>query len=346
MNISRHVLCDLPGVYSVSVPVIDEKPHILAASEHRGGSCVLIDPRSRQVSTVWKEPGGTMSLVPIDSDRFFAVQKFYAGFDAAASIIAEARAERDGAGPWKVTEQMKLPYLHRLAKVGSGDQTELLACTLCGGKDNVDDWVRPGGVYRISPSKENTQSWKAIPILEGIRRNHGLSVTTLDQTRVALISGIEGIFAITLPGNSTKAWDVKQLVDWDVSDMAVIDWDGDGREEMVTIEPFHGDRFVFYRRDRAGHWQRIHEMTCQLGHSLWAGETFGRKALILGERMGKGQIRLVFPTAEKPSTWQTLVIDSDTGGTNVAVVHATKDQLQFVSANNDNNQVVLYTVER
>ena len=57
-------------------------------------------------------------------------------------------------------------------------------------------------------------------------------------------------------------------------------------------------------------------------------------------------MQLVFPTDASPNTWEHVVVDAGTGGTNVAVLQATERVLQFVSANNDNNQVVLYTVER
>jgi hypothetical protein len=125
-----------------------------------------------------------------------------------------------------------------------------------------------------------------------------------------------------------------------------MDWDNDGEEELMTIEPFHGDRFVFYDRDGAGQWKVIHEMPCLLGHSLWAGNALGRPTIIAGERLGAGRLQLVFPTAENPKGWRSEIVDRDTGGTNVAFLNAAKDSLEFVSANNDRNEVVHYRIER
>lgn len=344
MKVSRQPLCDLPGVYSVSTCRVNNGQCVLAASELRGGSCVLIDPATREVFPVWTSPGGTMSIVPLDGPHLYAVQQFYAGFDAAASVIVEAQADKLN-GHWHVREKLKLPYLHRLAAVGTGEERTLLACTLCAGKASVDDWSKPGGVFRIAPNGSNGSAWKPVPVLEGLRRNHGLSVTRMGGSPVALVSGMEGLFSISLPGGTAAPWTVEQLLDWDVSDMAAIDWDGDEQEELVTIEPFHGDRFVFYKRAVGGHWRRIHEIPCLLGHSLWAGRALGRYAVIAGERMGEGRIQVVFPSADAPAKWAKFAVDTGTGGTNVAVLQATESCLQFVSANNDRNQVLLYSVE-
>jgi hypothetical protein len=286
-----------------------------------------------------------MSIVPVagDAARFFAVQRFYAGFDAAASVVVEA-CDGDGAGPWTVSERLRLPYLHRLAAVSPGPEPILLACTLCAAKANVDDWTQPGGVYRIATARGAEDAWRKTPVIEGLRRNHGYCLANMGGGRAALVASMEGLFSIALPGGARRDWSHEQLLSSDVSDAAAVDWNGDGLEELVTIEPFHGDRYVFYSRDSGGAWRAIHEMPCLLGHSLWAGEALRRKVVILGERLGGGRIQVVFPTADDPKDWPVHVVDRDTGGTNVAVVQATPDALEFVSANNDNNQVVLYRV--
>jgi len=343
MNIERKILSPLAGVYSVSALRGGGRTRVIAASETPGGSCLLLDPEGGEPTTVWKGPGGTMSIVPASPERILAVQQFYAGFDAARSIVAEAVAA-PGSDTWTVREQLKLPFLHRLAGVTPGPNPTLLACTLCASKANVDDWSKPGAVYRIETDPLSPDAWQPKTVIERIHRNHGFSNTTIDGERVALVSGMEGLFAITLPGDRGKAWSYSQLLTTDVSDAAAVDWDGDGTEEIVTIEPFHGHRYVFYKRAKNGAWQIIHEMPCLLGHSLWAGEVLGRKALILGERMGEGRIQIVFPTAGSPSEWEVLIVDRATGGTNVTVLQATDRLLEFVSANNDNNQVVLYRI--
>ena len=315
---------------------------IAAASEARGGACLLLDPDRPDSHRVWNAPGGTMSIVPAGDAHFFAVQQFYAGFDAAASVIVDARGTTPN-GSWEITEKLKLPYLHRLAMVSNRSDPTLLACTLCGGKDHVDDWSKPGAVYRIMTTTTNGGAWRVVPVLEQIRRNHGLAMTQLDGDDVAVIGAMEGLFAITLSDNGGK-WGVRKLLDGDVSDVVALDWDHDGQEELMTIEPFHGDRFVFYKRDNGGKWRALHEMPCRLGHSLWAGRALGRPTIIAGERLGEGRIQLVFPTAGHPNEWERLVVDHGTGGTNVALVAATERSLEFVSANNDRNEVVHYRV--
>ena len=243
-----------------------------------------------------------------------------------------------------MTEKMKLPYLHRLAAATGGVHPVLLASTLCATKTDVDDWSQPGGIYRINTFDSGPDSWQKIPVMEGLHRNHGFSLTKLDGSRIALASGIEGLFSIALPGRKRAAWSCEQILAHDVSDAVLLDWNNDGREELVTIEPFHGSSFVFYERNQGEAWRAVHEIPCLLGHSLWAGEALGRKTIILGERQGAGRVQLVFPNGNNPRSWETVEVARDTGGTNVAVLRATDRALEFVSANNDPNQVVLYRV--
>jgi hypothetical protein len=341
-------LAHLPAVYSVAVLGPAAHPRVLAASEGRDGSCLLIDPANARVEPVWTGPGGTMSLVPLPgaADHFFAVQRFFAGFDAAESGIVDVR---ERAGAWAVTPLMPVPYLHRLGGFADPSGWTLVACSLCAHKDGRDDWSHPGSVYRIATA--GPQAWQKIEVLGGLHRHHGFALTRLGGEPVLLVSSMEGLFQIALPGGSgggagPMPWSHRQLLEHDVSDAVVLDWDGDGEEELVTVEPFHGDRFVFYDRDRAGTWRAIHQMPCSLGHSLWAGRAFDRPALILGERTGAGRIQLVFPTAGAANDWETFTVAEDTGGTNVAVIRANGSELAFVSANNDRNEVVSYRVGR
>jgi hypothetical protein len=341
-------LAPLTAVYSVAVLGPTGRPRILAASEGRNGACLLIDPANAEVQSVWTGPGGTMSLVPLpgEADHFFAVQRFFAGFDAAESGIVDVRAHD---GQWVVTPRVSVPYLHRLGGFADGSSWTLLACSLCSHKEGRDDWSHPGSVYRIATT--GSQAWQKVEVLGGLHRHHGFALTRLGGEPVLLVSSMEGLFQIALPGGPgggagslarTTPWSHRRLLEHDVSDAVVLDWDGDGEEELVTVEPFHGDRFVFYDRDRAGILRPIHERPCSLGHSLWAGRAFDRPALILGERTGAGRILLVFPTAGAPASWETITVAEDTGGTNVAVIRASASELAFVSANNDRNEVVSY----
>jgi hypothetical protein len=362
MNLQRESrrLAPLAAVYSVAVLGPAGRPRVLAASEGRDGACLLIDPATAVAEPVWTGPGGTMSLVPLpgESDHFFAVQRFFAGFDAAESGIVEVRA---GNGPWAVTPRVPVPYLHRLGGFQEKGGWTLLACSLCAHKEGREDWSHPGSVYRIATA--GPQAWQKVEVLGGLHRHHGFAMTRLGGAPVLLVSSMEGLFQIALPGGSDGAaaddpvrgtgrgaaatpWSHRRLLEHDVSDAVVLDWDGDGEEELVTVEPFHGDRFVFYNRDRDGILQAVHEMPCSLGHSLWAGRAFGQPALILGERTGAGRILLVFPTAGPAQGWATLTVAEDTGGTNVAVIGADATELSFVSANNDRNEVVGYRVFR
>ena len=38
-----------------------------------------------------------------------------------------------------------------------------------------------------------------------------------------------------------------RIFDHEVSEFGFVDFDGDGVDEIVTIEPFHGENFVIYK---------------------------------------------------------------------------------------------------
>ena len=67
MQVKKRFLARLPWVYAITTLELEGRTWCLAASELEGGGgdCLLIDPDTGAVHTVWTGPGGVMSLVPI-----------------------------------------------------------------------------------------------------------------------------------------------------------------------------------------------------------------------------------------------------------------------------------------
>ena len=67
---------------------------------------------------------------------------------------------------------------------------------------------------------------------------------TLIDIEVLLIAGSEGLYEVAVPGGADIPWRAERLLDREISDAVTVDLDGDGVEELVTIEGFHGDEIA------------------------------------------------------------------------------------------------------
>lgn len=102
--------------------------------------------------------------------------------------------------------------------------------------------TRQSVCYRITDNFND--KWDRTTILQGITKNHGLFLTDCDEKTFVMISGEEGVFQIEVPEYPEGKWQVKRIMDNEVSDIFLFDIDNDGEKELITIEPFHSDSLV------------------------------------------------------------------------------------------------------
>ena len=93
MKFQKKVLTDMERCYSVTVMPEDKIDYAFFATEGKVGGCVAFDCGTfEQKKTVWEEPGGTMSMVPLGEEKgFLAVQKFYRLYDWEEAELVAAR---------------------------------------------------------------------------------------------------------------------------------------------------------------------------------------------------------------------------------------------------------------
>jgi hypothetical protein len=156
-------------------------------------------------------------------------------------------------------------------------------------------------VYAIPIPASPDGPWELVTIAQGIHRNHGLTVATLDGEAVLLISGDEGVFAwrrsedaahvaspaggVTDPGN----WRGERILESAISEIGVIDIDGDGSDELIAVEPFHGDALATYRHS-AGGWDCVDRQPLSFGHGLSVGTLGGTPVAVVGNRSGSSDL--------------------------------------------------------
>ncbi|MFA5676123.1 MAG: hypothetical protein WDA65_06325 [Christensenellales bacterium] len=339
MRIEKRHLERLSGCYAVSVLKDGGSQKLLFASEERE-PCHIYDADTFLRQTVWDGPGGTMAMVQIpDADgSFLAIQNFFPIFQGKDAAIV--RADRRN-GMWEVKTLLKLPYVHRFDLIPSNGRNYFLGAALCTDKRYTDDWSYPGRVcVGILPEDPNGRI-EIKTLLDGLTKNHGCCPGMWKGRRTTFITSDEGAFAITPPEEFGGAWEVEKIIDRPISDIALCDIDGDGQDEIATIEPFHGGNFLINKFIN-GNWEIVYryDKRAELLHAIWGGKLRNTAAFIGGCR---GFGNKLFMIHYKDGVFKAAIIDKDIGFSNVAVAHG-KDKDIILTANTERGYGTVYIV--
>ncbi|MBM3712489.1 MAG: hypothetical protein FJW56_03515 [Actinobacteria bacterium] len=349
MKIIKNILAKLDGVYAVCNIELFGRLHFLAATEKQG-KCFLFSTPNWKVSVVWQEPGGTMDLKPIGSGKgaFLAIQNFFPVFKAKEARIVYFELENNKDFQWKLRELICLPFVHRIGVVYIDNNPYLIASTFCGDKKDNDDSFTPGAVYIGKMPEKNNEILHLEPIIKNISMNHGFHINVLDNRKIILVSGNEGIFLIFAPENSNLQWEYKCLIDKAVSDIFLFDLDNDGVKEIITIEPFHGDNLLIYKffKDK---FEPIYNMDINSGHALWCGQLNNLQFILLGNRSGKKElffIKVINSDSNRKFNHlklEKIILDEGGGPSQISVTQKAHD-ISILTANNYSGEVVLYNI--
>ena len=313
-----------------------------AAAPDSHGKAVMIDSEKEKEELIWKEPGGTMSFVAIPGKEgeFLSVQNFFPGFDSRHTLLVWCK-RHDELG-WIIKPLLHIPYIHRFDIFRMGRVNYLLVCTLCTNKDNINDWTSPGEVWAgiLPEDPDNTPDMEVI--LGGLTKNHGYCRVVQDGKDYGLAGCDNGIFEIYPPQNTEDSWEIRQIADFPVSDVAVCDIDHDNKLEYMTIEPFHGNRFVIYKRN-GKNFTKIWEYQdgVEFGHVVWGGTFFGMPIFIGGFREGNAELFCVFPDQKQRDKLEKCTLDDGQGPANVCVIHE-EDKVKILTSNHKAGELVLY----
>jgi hypothetical protein len=311
-----------------------QRPSVVCATEDHGPA-VIIDPPYESARTLVPGPGGCMALVS-DPDRpsdLWAVMGCFVGYKFQGGGIYRIR---DG-GP--AEREADLPFAHRIGLVSRGGSRYLVAANLAEDKADAADWSRPGAVHaaEIGGSADRLT---LRPILPGIHRNHGFLVSRLDGRPSVLIGCAEGLLAMDLDSTGPQ-WPVRQVLSQEVSEMGVADLDGDGRDELVTIEPFHGSTLRAYRKS-AGGWAPFWETEVSFGHCALAGTFDARPAVLVSNRSGSKDLVLFLFDGDSPSSPRRVVVEAGAAAANMLVL-PWEGRDRIFSANQAAGEIVMYT---
>ena len=341
MEFQKEHLCHLPCCYAVSPLWQNGRLKYLLATDDIG-PCYCIDAQDHTCETVWEEPGGTMSIIPLPgtNGEFLASQYFLPNFSALhARIVRMRRVD----GQWKQELWMDLPYVHRFDLLHRGGQIYFLGCILSTTTQEQADWSKPGTLVAAPVNGDFAPPAQLETIAAGMSRNHGYFRVEREGYSQAYTACDQGVFRVTPPAQSGQAWTVEQLLDTPSSDVAVCDLDGDGQEELATIEPFHGNQFVIYKKV-GGSYQEIYRYPSPVDflHAIWGGTLCGEPVFLAGCRALDKELFVIRWTGDSP---KATIIERDHGPSNVAVFgDGTTDYI--LTANRQSDEGAIFTVRK
>lgn len=338
MKITKHSLGHLPFCYATNHVYENGNLKFLFAPD-APGPCYSFDAKTHEKEVIWEKPGGTMSLIPVPGREgvILAVHRFNPGFQAQDAEIVELTKKNRA---WKKRILYKLPYVHRIDVLERGGVQYIIACTISTTKKSVEDWSDPGCIYVAELSGEVVVPPLA-KIAGGMNRNHGYLHLGAPGNSSALTSCDQGIFTVVPPPSRVGEWTIEKIFDKPTSDIALCDIDGDGEEELATIEPFHGTTYAIYRKTR-GNYAPIYTTPDPLDfcHVIWGGEIRGEKAFLCGCREGD---KALFFIHFRDGKFMTKTIEEGLGPSNAHVVH-TRDVDYLLVANRGNGECAVFEI--
>ncbi len=352
MKIEKKVISNLNKCYAMSELNYNGEHCFLVAAE-KTDPCYLFSEDGEQLETVWTEPGGvmTMAQVPGSNGQFLATHKFYSPNDSAEAkiVIATPRGKDD----WEIRTLCKAPFVHRFGILNRAGKNYLIVCCLKTGHEYKNDWRFPGACFgAMLPddlSEFNEDNLLPLTLLKGdMLRNHGYSLVKRGGHDAAVVGCEQGTFLFEPPAVYGADWEVTQLSSIPSSDSVFVDLDGDGKEELGVISPFHGASLTIYHLDEFGNyvpqWKYpAPEADTDMIHGTWADDILGKKTWIVGWRKGTKDTIAITWDAEK-GTYNTEFIDRNTGCANALHFVNKKGEDVIVCTNREIDEVALYTV--
>ena len=343
MHIKKQTLFKLNNCYAVrAMDIHGRQKYFFAANNN--SPCYAYDAADGSITQVWDKAGGTMSFIPIHGTEgeFLAVHGFLPDFNAQGTSIAWV-TPKSGGRSFSFKTLLRLPYIHRFDIFEVNGIRYILICTVATSKKNPQDWSDPGKLWAgVLPDDLNTP-FEIKPVIHGLQKNHGYWRLNWGGEDYAMISSEMGVMSVIPPQKKNGEWTVETILEKPIGDVAVLDIDGDGEDELAVIEPFHGNTFSIYKKFKNG-WDAIYQYPKKLtfGHVAYGCSLRGRPTFIGGETEGGGEMFYVQHEPSFPEKFRVGLIDSGANPSNIYVVnHRDRD---VILAANFCGEAALYEV--
>lgn len=342
MRYIKQRIGELEKCYALSTVSAGGKMHLLAAAEKRD-PCYLFDLAGNLTETVWEAPGGVMTMVPVPGAEgtFLATHAFYSPNDSAEARLICARRTPEG---WRINTVAELPFVHRFDILPRGGVNYILACTLKSGHEYKNDWRFPGALWTGVLSDDPAAELTLTVLREGLGHNHGYTRYENGGVLSGVISCDRGVYRVTPPEAPGGDWEVELLLDVPASDAVLMDMDGDGKPELFTISPFHGDTITIWRLDDSGTYREAYRYPEVLPflHAIWGGVVYGRPTVYVGNREGE-RLLLGFYYEPKSGSYRFETVDAGAGPAN-CMLFERSGHPALLAANRETNEIAIYDI--
>lgn len=341
MEINKINLGELYRCYSTMAMKLDGVTHFFYASEEKGYPCYAFpinDLSNRKV--VWEKGGGTMSMIPLPNrdNEFLAIMDFYLKETPSVSKLVWFKYSKENG--FESKDLFYLPYLHRFDLYQVNNTIYLICATIAELKEHKEDWTYPGKIYVSELPEDLNQSIKLEVLKEGLFRNHGYCRS---KNHVGgYFASDNGVFKVSAPLSKGEKWTVESILDGRFSEVAFSDINHDGVEEMISIEPFHGNSIKVYKMINHK-YQPIYNYPHDLdfAHTIVGTNILNKNVFIGGIRRVKPDL---FMISIDNNEIKTDIIDQGCGPANCNV-HFEDNLVYIHSANHTQNHAAVYIIK-
>ncbi len=330
-------LLSLECVYTANVFNFGGSLQVAAGSELEFPSH-LVNLETQTLTEIASGPGGTMSLVPIpgSKDRLVSVMGLFPPFISnGAGIYLHSKSD----DTWSASKVLELPFAHRCEFLTIGNVNYLFAASCSKHKANPEDWSNAGELFVVAVDEAGNSDWKPTLLLDNLVRNHGMGKAVINGVESLCVSGAEGIFAVE--HDQETGFKVVRIFPNEVSEFVYIDLDGDGIDELVTIEPFHGNTLNIYKQ-KSGEWESCYTSSLSFGHGLSAGKFKGDSVIVVGNRRDSEALEFHKVIDLSKGQIEMTEIERNVGPTQTKLFHHNGTDY-ILSANQLKNEVVIYS---
>ena len=227
-----------------------------------------------------------------------------------------------GPGQWKSHPIDDVPFIHRaaLADLNGNGKPILIVASIRGRDGGYNEWHDPGCLWCYElPCEPINGKWKRRLIDGQLHINHGLSVGDVDGDGRAdvLVGCREGLIWYEPPSDVFAGeWRKWLISERESSEVFAVDLDGDGANEILSIEPWHGNTLAWYKASgdmRKGKWLRFQlDEALNCGHSLHGLDIDGDGTVeVISGYNGKGtSLQLYRPENLEQNQWTKEIIDN------------------------------------
>ncbi|ACZ01765.1 hypothetical protein [Streptobacillus moniliformis] len=344
MEIVKQRLGDLDRAYCASHLKTSEGYKIIVASEayvNEGRPCYSYGGNDfSEIETMWENGGGCMSIVQIPGkeNEIIAIKDFYLKESPSRSRIVWGVYEN---GTWTFKDIIKKEYMHRFTLTKVDEDVYIVIATISNKKEDKEDWRVPGSIFAGKLPKDLNEKIELQEIKTDLYRNHGFYHDTREGHNEIYFGSDQGIDKLYINGDISN-WKFERLCDFPTGEIALSDLDGDGIDEIITIEAFHGDKIRIYNQS-SGKLVKVYEYENKIdfAHALIATKFRGVNTFVCGVRRLDSEL---FYIQYIDGKYVATTIEKGVGTANLDAINLENEDI-VIAANHSKNESAIYRIK-